>query len=224
MAYRDFGPDGETEVHPFSADVEAATRFLDRQNARVGDDEPEDIAGGLASALGLQWLSETRTLVLVADAPCHGQKYHTCTDTYPQGDPTGLSMTLLVSALRNSFIDFTVVQLSSSTYRMHRMLRRTYESAAGPGNIRKFELRDLREIIQTAGHDAIASGAPEVATMFSAAVTPTIDASYTSTTAGATSYSSSVAASYSAYSTCPGRPCAAPTPTEGRVAPGAYSL
>ena len=30
-------------------------------------------------------------LVHIADAPCHGTQYHTCNDTYPNGDPAGIS-------------------------------------------------------------------------------------------------------------------------------------
>merc|ERR1712137_405427 len=106
-----------------------------------GEDVPEDVAGGLAAALGLRWRSETRTVVLVTDAPCHGQKYHDTADSYPQGDPTGLSMVQLMSAFRHSNIDFTFVQLTPCTDKMQGMLRRAYELSAGPENIRKLELR-----------------------------------------------------------------------------------
>merc|ERR1712110_903222 len=85
---------------------------------------------------------------------------------------------------------------------MQGMLRQVYESAAGDENIRKFELRDLREIInEVGGAAAIHSGTREIRNMFAAAVTPSIVASYASTRTGSTSYSPSVMSSYAAYST-----------------------
>merc|ERR1711920_613445 len=188
VAYRDF-QDGPAQVHTFTEDVGSLVSFIDAQDAQGGDDVPEDVAGGLAAALGLKWRAETRTVVLVTDAPCHGQKYHGTHDDYPDGDPTGLSMVKLMHGFRHSHIDFTFVQLTSGTDKMQRMLKATYERAAGPENIRKYELRDLREIIEDAGGAAaISSGVPAVAaavsSMLSAAVTPTIAASYCTSRTG----------------------------------------
>ena len=101
-------------------------------------------------------------------------------------------MTSLVKAISNSAIDFTFVQLTSQTDRMQGMLRQVYNSAAGPDSIRKFELRDLREILQQAGGQADAN-------MLSAAGTPSIRASYTSTVTGTPCLSPSVQASYMEY-------------------------
>jgi hypothetical protein len=36
----------------------------------------EDIVGGLNKVLELNWTSNTRLVVHIADAPCHGKKYH----------------------------------------------------------------------------------------------------------------------------------------------------
>lgn len=188
VAYRDFG-EGEPEVQQFSENLAEVTRFLDRQAATGGDDPPEDIAGALSAALGLQWVSETRTVVLVTDAPCHGSKYHDDHDNYPQGDPTGLSMVRLMQGFRCASIDFTFVQLTSGTDKMQSMLRRAYESAAGAENVRKFELRDLRDIIEKAGGaTAVYSSPPAVSAMLSAAVAPSLSASLMSTKIGSTSY------------------------------------
>jgi hypothetical protein len=186
VGYRDFS-DGPAQVQRFTEDVNSVVHFIDAQNAMGGADIPEDVAGGLAAALGLEWKAETRTVVLVTDAPCHGQKYHNEMDSYPDGDPTGLSMVKLMQAFRLSHIDFTLVQLTSSTDKMQNMLKAIYERAAGPENIRKYELRDLRDIIEDAGGEAAISSRPEAySSMLSAAITPTVQASYGSTQARAT--------------------------------------
>jgi hypothetical protein len=193
IAYRDFG-DGAPEVQQFSEDIAEVTRFLDGQVATGGDDGPEDVAGGLAAALGLRWESETRTVVLVTDAPCHGKKYHGDHDNYPEGDPTGLSMVRLMQAFRCASIDFTFVQLTSSTDRMQQKLRHAYESAAPAAeNPRKFELRDLRGVIEEVGGAAtLYSSPPAVSAMLSAAVAPAVTASLTSTRTGSATYSGAV--------------------------------
>ena len=202
VGYKDFG-DGPAQVHPFTEDISAVINFIDRQQAGGGDDFPEDVAGGLAAAVGLQWASQARTVVLIADAPCHGQHHHAFgdTDSYPAGDPTGLSMRTLMQAFRGSHIDFTFVQLLSDTDKMQRNLQLAYESAAGPENISKFELRDLRDIIEEAGgYTALGTErAGEVSAMLSAAVTPSIHASYQSYTSGVQTYSAPVRTSYAGY-------------------------
>jgi hypothetical protein len=198
VAYRDFG-DGEAEVHSFSRDVDSVTQFIDGQVARGGNDLPEDVAGGLAAALALDWTSETRAIVLIADAPCHGLKYHCDHDAHPLGDPTGLSMTTLMSNCRKSHIDFTFVQLTDSTDQMQAVLRAHYAQAAGPTNIRKFELRDLRETIRAAGGIASMSTCVGGASMaavsaMSSAVTPSLMSAIATTTARATTYSAPMSA------------------------------
>ncbi len=74
-----------------------------------GDDTPEDIMGALkVTCTKLSWRADcckVRTLnfdmsalslyiqvmIHIADAPCHGSQYHGCNDSYPSGDPAGIS-------------------------------------------------------------------------------------------------------------------------------------
>ena len=201
VGYRDLG-DGPAHVHPFTEDASAVIGAIEAEVASGGADPPEDVAGALADALGLKWASQARTVVLIADAPCHGKGYHALGDDHPAGDPTGLSMSGLLWAFRNAHIDFTFVQLTSDTDKMQGRLKAVYESAAGPDNIGKFELRDLRGIIQkVGGHAAIGRGgrAREVTAMLSSAVSPSVRASYVTHSSGVQTYSPCVGASYAAY-------------------------
>merc|ERR1712113_312385 len=104
-------------------------------------------------------------------------------------------------------IDVTFVQLTSDTNRMQELLRQIYEIAAGPENINKFELRDLREIISSVGGmAAVGDGrAMHVSTMLSAAITPTIQASYSQQQSGVQTYSAPVNRTYAAYSVAQGK-------------------
>jgi myosin protein heavy chain len=56
---------------------------LETIEADGGDDGPEDVAGGFKKALEQDWRAKSRYAVLIADAPCHGRKYHTFHDNYP---------------------------------------------------------------------------------------------------------------------------------------------
>lgn len=210
VGYRDF-EDGPAEVKPFTQDVDDVISFIDRQQAFGGGDFPEDLAGGLADALKLDWVSKTRTLVIIADAPCHGEKYHgskyhgSIYEDYPQGDPTGLSMNGLLQTTRRSLIDVTLVQLSDATDEMQRLLKQYYEAGAGPDNLNTFELRDLCGIIkEVGGINAIGDGsAAHVSTILSAAVTPSIQSSYTTQQVGAVQRSVGVYSAYRSYQAQP---------------------
>ena len=60
--------------------------------ATGGGDAPEDVAGGFENALKQDWQAKSRYAIFIADAPCHGKKYHNHEfgdDSYPEGDPKG---------------------------------------------------------------------------------------------------------------------------------------
>ncbi len=98
VAYRDYkdksassyDDPGKPEVCDFTENIEMLKAFVRRQKAEGGGDGPEDICGGLREASALSWEGSSKHLFLIADAPCHGCKYHTEGDTFPDGDPTGL--------------------------------------------------------------------------------------------------------------------------------------
>lgn len=90
VAYRDHC-DGEdiSEVFSFSDDIAACQKFLTKLIASGGGDLPEDVAGAFENALKQKWEAKSKYAIFIADAPCHGKKYHDCGDDHPQGDPKG---------------------------------------------------------------------------------------------------------------------------------------
>jgi len=74
----------------FTENLEEVKIFISKTEASGGGDTPEDIAGAFKNALAMKWESKARYAVLVSDAPCHGKKYHSVDDSYPNGDPDGL--------------------------------------------------------------------------------------------------------------------------------------
>ena len=86
-------------VH-FSLVAHASSNFSLRK-PQPGDDFAEDIAGGLHLATELDWRSNVRLSILIADAPCHGREYNSVIrDNYPQGCPKGRDPSKLVYQLQ----------------------------------------------------------------------------------------------------------------------------
>lgn len=63
----------------------------------------------------VDWKSEARLLILIADAPCHGSKFHSMADTYPNGDPNGLIIEDLVAEIGRKGIDFSAIRVHHNT-------------------------------------------------------------------------------------------------------------
>ena len=86
---------------PFLNHAEFRPRLQTIARPPPGQDFPEDVAGGLHLATGLDWRSSIRLCILIADAPCHGREYHGgIGDNYPGGCPKGKDPTKLLYQLQ----------------------------------------------------------------------------------------------------------------------------
>ena len=123
-----------------------AQSFVAGVQARDGGDTPEDVHGALHKAMQMDWGiggSKTRVLVHIADAPCHGTKYHACGgDSYPGGDPHGLQSEELLRGLRQLGVCYSFGRINSSTDRMVEL----FDKEAGGGYISSCEVADCRAI------------------------------------------------------------------------------
>ena len=143
IAYRDHadqmgGNDSNHfEEFDFSDDVPALKTFIGGVEAIGGGDAPEDIAGGLHKTLALPWCASTRCLILVADAPCHGSKFHSCGGSYPGGDPNGLDPLAQMVLLREKAINFAFYSANSTTDQMGRMFADAYRGGHYEMEIKK---------------------------------------------------------------------------------------
>jgi uncharacterized protein YegL len=112
VAYRDFipGSKGQRYDRPgidycgLTSDIQSVKAKISSQEASGGGgDGPEDVCGGLEllfDAKIMNWRdAAAKFVVLIADAPCHGKRYHTSTDAYPDGDPMGRNIELQVKQL-----------------------------------------------------------------------------------------------------------------------------
>jgi hypothetical protein len=88
VGYRDIGDGAKRfEVLDFVPSVTEFENFVGRLVATGGADAPEDIAGAIQQANKLSWQQASRIVFLRADAPCHGNEFHSYSDDYGAGTP-----------------------------------------------------------------------------------------------------------------------------------------
>eukprot|EP01040_Poterioochromonas_malhamensis_P002113 gene2113-2254_t len=89
------------EVLRFTTDVDEFYKQVQEVKAIYNDDDAEDVLGGFHLAKNLEWVSKTRIIYHIADAPCHGSEYHvpTLSDKYPEGCPNGLKADEIILAI-----------------------------------------------------------------------------------------------------------------------------
>jgi hypothetical protein len=130
-----YDPPGCVQVCPFTENIQALKAFVTNQNATGGNDGPEDICGGLQAALSLNWSegpAASNHMFLIADAPCHGKKYHDHEDSYPDGDPKNLVPEQLVASLiNNKGVNFSFMKLNDSTDKMMNVISQYCRSHGG---------------------------------------------------------------------------------------------
>ena len=76
VGYRDYFDTERFVLVDFTTDLGKFRADIAHVTAVGGGDIPEDMAGGLWQASQLSWRARTRSLIVIADAPCHGRDYH----------------------------------------------------------------------------------------------------------------------------------------------------
>lgn len=75
VGYRDHGDGSDRIVSvDLTDDTEEVISFLNSVKATGGDDECEDIFGGLEKSISLGWKNPNRILIHIGDAPQHGTR------------------------------------------------------------------------------------------------------------------------------------------------------
>ena len=128
VGYRDIKDSQRFRVLPFTDDIDSVRKYISESNAEGGDDEPEDLQGGLKLALLQDWTEEAiKRVFVVCDAPCHGKKYHDTNDNYPNGSPDDLVLENLMSDFCRKEIEFQVLQLNDSCKKMIKIMKDSNE-------------------------------------------------------------------------------------------------
>ena len=120
VGYRDIDEGSDRVcVFQFSKNAEAFKDFVGSVKAFGGADECEDVFGGLEQVNQLEWANMSRVLFHVADAPCHGRRFHcTPSDSFPDGDPRGLSIKKLLGDLTARNVEYYFAEVNKSTSKM----------------------------------------------------------------------------------------------------------
>lgn len=95
---------------------EKVIKPIERIRCQGGDDPPEAVLDGLNVAAEMNWnTSADKHLILICDAPPHGEKFGGCelNDSYPEGCPCGLDEVDVLNRIRTSRINFWLVSIGA---------------------------------------------------------------------------------------------------------------
>eukprot|EP00931_Biecheleriopsis_adriatica_P036853 TRINITY_DN21179_c0_g2_i1.p1 TRINITY_DN21179_c0_g2~~TRINITY_DN21179_c0_g2_i1.p1 ORF type:complete len:1354 (+),score=298.99 TRINITY_DN21179_c0_g2_i1:180-4241(+) len=147
VAFRDLNDGaGRLTAIELTNDLEAVTKFMSGLQALGGGDLPEDVLGALDLAAQWDgWKSRVRFLMLITDAPGHGQDLNDDpSDEYKNGDPTGLRPDDIVQRLLKKDIDLVFCRIrKEATMKMEQRLSQLYNRHAE--DERRFSSKDLFE-------------------------------------------------------------------------------
>ena len=131
--YRDFADLKEGQKYytiDFETDLDLFKSKLDEITAIGGGDDAEDVAGGLNAGLNMNWRSNARYAILIADAPGHGNQYHDAEvqDDYGNGDPNGLVLEELMEKYVDNNINLCLTKIDEYTDIMFDRMMQAYKA------------------------------------------------------------------------------------------------
>ena len=113
----------------FETDLDLFKSKLNEITAIGGGDDAEDVAGGLNAGLKMNWRSNARYAILIADAPGHGNQYHDneVQDDYGNGDPNGLVIEELMEKYVDNNINLCLTKIDDYTDIMFDKMMQAYK-------------------------------------------------------------------------------------------------
>ena len=114
----------------FETDLDLFKSKLNEITAIGGGDDAEDVAGGLNAGLKMNWRSNARYAILIADAPGHGNQYHDneVQDDYGDGDPNGLVIEELMEKYVDNNINLCLTKIDEYTDIMFDRMMQAYRA------------------------------------------------------------------------------------------------
>ncbi|KAG2374823.1 hypothetical protein C9374_010400 [Naegleria lovaniensis] len=129
VGYRDKTDQEPYTFQPFCVDASHVVTKLEGCQASGGDDFAEDVDEGLNVVLAMDWVSCTRVLIHIADAPGHGNHMHDFGpqyDYYYEHSSSQQTLNLLLSLVEKK-IDYTFFQIGPYTEKMTTLFRNQME-------------------------------------------------------------------------------------------------
>jgi hypothetical protein len=123
--YRDH--DNGTErlkILDFTNEYEQFIQYLRNVLPIYNYDYPEDVLGGLNAAITqMNWQNSTRVLLHIGDFPPHGRRFNSHYDTFPDGDPYGLTAESVLEKMQSKNILYFFGKITSETDKMLEIFR-----------------------------------------------------------------------------------------------------
>jgi uncharacterized protein YegL len=149
IGFRDYGDADQIVCFPadfhFSDDKKAFKTHVQSLQARGGGDGPEDLLGALnVAGTQLKWESSIKYLVVVTDAPAHGQDCNDDpNDRHSTGDPTGLTMRKVMEPIGQKNIDLMFCQVKrTNTQKTENQMEKYYNSHKAGRVMERIQLFD----------------------------------------------------------------------------------
>ena len=109
---------------PFTDSYVHFERDLSSVQAMGGGDTPEDVLGGLNAAVNqMDWRNDIRIIFHIGDCPPHGQCYKNSDDSYPNGDPHGLTAEGVLGEMKSKQIFYFFGKIYNLTDEMIKIFR-----------------------------------------------------------------------------------------------------
>ncbi|CAG8519970.1 17858_t:CDS:1 [Funneliformis caledonium] len=112
------------QIFPFTESYVHFERDLSTVSATGGGDSPEDVLGGLNAAVNqMSWRNEARIIFHIGDYPPHGSRYKNNDDSYPNGDPYGLTAESVLGEMKSKNIIYFFGKITHFTNEMVNIFR-----------------------------------------------------------------------------------------------------
>ncbi|CAB4474498.1 uncharacterized protein OCT59_016049 [Rhizophagus irregularis] len=123
--YRDHcDGDGRLQFLDFTDKYEQFITYMQSVFHYGGGDAPEDVLGGLNEAITkMDWKNGTRVLLHIGDYPPHGTKFTDLSDSYPNGDPHGLTAENVLEKMQSKNILYFFGKITDYTEIMLQIFR-----------------------------------------------------------------------------------------------------
>ena len=130
VGYRDYFDAERFVLVDFTTDVGKFRADIAHVSAVGGGDIPEDMAGGLWQASQLSWRARTRSLIVIADAPCHGREYHSFDEDVRNSTVAASEVhdvAAVLVALRSMGVDLSFARITKGTDAMLERFKAVYD-------------------------------------------------------------------------------------------------
>lgn len=142
VGYKDHQDTPNIQFLDFTPSTNRVRSFVGELTATGGDDEPEDVLGGISQALNASWTHQTRCIMHIADAPPHGRTLQdpSCRyDSYPNpgSEPHSLTYKPLLKQMIRLHINYALLRINASTDCMAFKFFQVYAKASSDCTLHK---------------------------------------------------------------------------------------